>query len=78
MAFPLQEARFVICLKNDGYPASLELRKVYPLIADVRAASLGMVRLKDESGEAYLFPVELFAPIDLPEPLARQLLELAA
>ncbi|MBF0283471.1 MAG: hypothetical protein HQL51_03335 [Magnetococcales bacterium] len=72
------KTQFVICLDNAAYPASLESRKIYPLIPDPQAAQRGMVRLKDESGEDYLFPAELFAPIDLPEGVAKRLRELAA
>ena len=49
-------ARFAICVRNAGVRASLELRKVYRLVADAAAASQGLVRVVDESGEDYLYP----------------------
>jgi len=63
----------VICVKNDDYPASLEVRKVYRTIDDTKAASLNHVRVVDESGEDYLYPKDLFAPIKLPLAVASSL-----
>ncbi|MFP4207445.1 MAG: hypothetical protein ACLFSC_02225 [Wenzhouxiangella sp.] len=56
---------FVICIDNEEYPASLERRKLYELIPDGDAESLGQLRVKDESGEDYLYPKELFVHVDL-------------
>jgi hypothetical protein len=61
------KSRFVVCVKNEGYPASLELRKIYRVGADVRAAEHHMIRVVDESGEDYLYPADYFVPIELPE-----------
>lgn len=63
--------RFLLCLQNQGYLASLEVRKVYQSIDDPQAASLGLVRVIDESGEDYLFPTEFFVPIKLPRAATR-------
>jgi hypothetical protein len=60
-------SRYVVCINNDSYPASLELRKIYKVVADARAAEHGQVRVIDESGEDYLYPARFFVPIDLPE-----------
>jgi hypothetical protein len=57
---------FVICIDNDEYPASLERRKLYEVVHDAEAESLGQLRVKDESGEDYLYPKELFVSVDLP------------
>lgn len=59
--------QFVICLKNDEYEASLEVRKVYRVVSDTQASQLQMIRVVDESGEDYLYPQEMFAPIELPQ-----------
>jgi hypothetical protein len=64
-------SRLVVCIKNRGFAASLELRKVYPVIPDADAESHQMVRVVDESGEDYLFPESCFVSIDLPAPVAR-------
>lgn len=58
---------YVVCLDNRSYPASLEVRKIYRRIADSRAEADGLIRVIDESGEDYLFPVRLFAPIEVPD-----------
>ncbi len=62
----LREASYLMCVNNEEYPASLELRKVYRSIPDADAAADGFVRVIDESGEDYLFPHDLFVMIDLP------------
>jgi hypothetical protein len=59
--------QYVVCINNDRYPASLELRKIYQVVADARAAEHGQIRVIDESGEDYLYPARFFVPIDLPE-----------
>ena len=56
------EGRFVVCVKNKGYAASLELRKLYQTISDDAAAKLHQTRVIDESGEDYLYPEEYFVP----------------
>lgn len=60
------EARFVLCVRNKDFPASLELRKVYQLLRDDVATKHRQVRVIDESGEDYLYPEEYFVPIKLP------------
>jgi len=61
--------RYCICVKNDDYAASLEVRKVYELLPDDEAQSHGLVRIVDESGDDYLYPEGFFVPIELPEPV---------
>ena len=58
--------QFVLCVRDGGYPESLEIRKVYRVLPDKPAVDLGMIRVVDESGEDYLYPKDLFVPIDLP------------
>lgn len=60
------ETQFAICIKNKDYPASLELRKLYPVIPDSSAAAHGQIRIVDESGEDYLYPGEFFLLVKLP------------
>ena len=66
--------RFVVCIENAGYPASLELHKLYRILADVDAARDGDVRIVDESGEDYLYPAEWFAALELPRRVKSSLL----
>jgi len=61
------EARFVLCVRNKDYSASLELRKVYRLLSDEQASKHHQMRVIDESGEDYLYPEEYFVPIKLPQ-----------
>jgi hypothetical protein len=65
--------RFVVCLRNSGYEASLEPRKIYQALSDQEAESHKMIRVIDESGEDYLFPAGLFSPISLPQTLVKEL-----
>ena len=65
--------RFVICLDNAGYDASLDVRKLYRVLADAKAEKLGMLRVIDESGEDYLYPKKLFALIDISPAIRRRL-----
>ena len=65
---------WMICLSNKGFEASLEVRKLYNFSIDEKAAAVGMVRITDESGESYLYPSSMFAPIAIQQTLERQLL----
>ena len=58
---------YVVCVNNGGYPASLELHKIYRALPDEDAAEDGDLRVIDESGEDYLFPANYFASITVPE-----------
>ncbi len=69
--------QLVICIRNDEYPVSLEVRKVYEVIPDTVSATHHLVRVIDESGEDYLYPEDYFMLVDLPQPV-RVALELAA
>jgi hypothetical protein len=59
-------SRFAVCVNNTGYPASLELHKIYRVLPDEVAAGDGDIRVVDESGEDYLYPADRFVLIDLP------------
>ena len=62
----LRFADFALCVKDGGYPESLEVRKVYRVVPDAEAIGHGLIRVVDESGEDYLYPEDLFVPIELP------------
>jgi hypothetical protein len=64
-------AQFLLCVSNESYPASLEVRKVYQALPDPVAASRGFVRVIDESGEDYLYPSDRFVAVELPQSAAR-------
>ena len=67
------ERRFVVCLRNDGYPAALERHKIYRVLPDAEAAKHGDLRIVDESGEDYLYPADWFVAIAVPGPVAASL-----
>jgi hypothetical protein len=69
--------KFVVCINNTDYPASLELHKIYRVLLDEDAATDGDLRVIDESGEDYLYPSEYFVLIDLPEAVEQSLLRAA-
>ena len=66
-----EKDQYFLCVSNDGYSASLHVRTVYRGLRDPEAESHGMKRVVDESGEDYLFPANLFVPIDVPESAAK-------
>jgi len=66
-----REAQFVICVVNKGYPAALELRKIYQVVPDKAASRLHQVRVIDESGEDYLYPEDYFVAVQLPQAVER-------
>jgi hypothetical protein len=70
--------RFVVCIENAGYPASLELHKIYRVVADADAARDGDVRIVDESGEDYLYPADWFVAVTLPRRVRGSLLRRSA
>ena len=57
---------YVLCIDDGGYPESLELRKVYAVLPDERAARNNYIRVIDETGEDYLYPAKYFVPIQIP------------
>jgi hypothetical protein len=65
------KGNFLLCVRNESYPASLEVRKVYQALPDPVAASRGFVRVIDESGEDYLYPADYFVAVELPQAAAR-------
>jgi uncharacterized Ntn-hydrolase superfamily protein len=65
------ELQFVVCVKNRGYTASLELRKLYQALPDDAAAKLRQIRVVDESGEDYLYPENYFVEVRLPQEAER-------
>jgi hypothetical protein len=70
---PKRKTGFAVCLSNNGYPASLEIRKLYPFIADPQAEADDLIRVVDESGEDYLYPAQFFRKLVLPAELERAL-----
>ena len=75
MRKPMNE--FVVCIRNEGYEVSLELRKIYQVIPNASAERHQLLRVIDESGEDYLYPQGFFLPIELPKALEKAVLAVA-
>lgn len=68
---------FVICINNESNPVSLILGKVYRRLADPEGEAHHMVRVLDEDkseADGYLYPVSMFALIEMPEVAERALM----
>ena len=70
------QANFALCIDTGGN-IDLDLRKLYRIRGDKRSLSQGFVRIIDESGEDYLYPVSFFLPVRLSERAARVFRRLA-
>src|SRR3954467_15805877 len=68
---PAQKSRYAMCIKNRGYPTSLDVRKVYRVLPDSSAERSRMVRVIDETGEDYLYPAAYFRFVELPRDALR-------
>ena len=60
-----KEIKFAVCVRADDCD-DLELRKIYQVLPDTRAAKDGYLRIIDESGEDYLYPGSYFIILKLP------------
>jgi hypothetical protein len=67
---------FAVCVRNDDYQESLELRKIYEVLDDSEAEKHDLMRVIDEEGEDYLYPREWFLRIELPRDVEQAITEL--
>jgi hypothetical protein len=67
--------RFAVCVRNEGYEASLERNKIYEILPDDEAERDGDVRVVDESGEDYLFAADRFVAIEVPAAVRTSILK---
>jgi hypothetical protein len=65
----------VVCVRNEGYEASLERNKIYVVLPDAEASRHGQLRVVDESGEDYLFSADRFVAIEVPTAVKASLLK---
>jgi hypothetical protein len=72
-----RDLNFAVCIRNDGFPMSLDIRKIYRTLPDSEAGKAGQIRIVDESGEDYLYPADYFIPVDLSQQAKDALLALA-
>ncbi len=75
MAGIVADTEFAVCIDNDGYPASLELHKIYRVLPDENARSNDDLRIVDESGEDYLYSAKRFVLLELPQAVEESLLQ---
>ncbi|WP_295409320.1 hypothetical protein [uncultured Thiocystis sp.] len=68
---------FAVCISNEGYPASLEVGKLYQILPDSSAEAHGYIRVIDESGEDYGYSQDRFFPLQIPGALQDVLLKVA-
>lgn len=68
-----RKVTIVICVSNDGYPVSLDVRKVYRALPDAAAEKRGFIRVVDETGEDYLYSQRLFVPVEVSPSAVRKL-----
>ena len=59
----VSKGKYALCVNNEGCPASLEMQKVYRVVADAGASRRGLIRVIDESGEDYLYPKTYFVQV---------------
>lgn len=69
--------QLVVCVDNEGYPASLETRKIYVALRDVDAEKHGLLRVIDGSGDDYLYPKAFFRLLALPASVKKAVLAAA-
>ena len=62
-----KDADRVVCISNEGYPASLNINETYTVLADDEGEKHGLIRVIDESGGDYLYPESCFQPAGLAE-----------
>jgi len=72
-----QSKQLVVCIKNEGYPASLERRKIYVALRDPLSEKHGLLRIIDESGDDYLYPKTFFRSVALPQSIKKAVLAAA-
>ena len=69
--------QLAVCINNEGYPASLEKRKIYVVLRDPVAEWHRLLRVIDESGDDYLYPKMFFRSIALPRSIKKAVLSAA-
>ncbi len=70
-----KKIKFVVCVNNKGYQASLELHKLYQVIPDKTVEEDGDIRIIDESGEDYIYPGSYFEKATLKKDVKLSLLK---
>jgi hypothetical protein len=61
-----RKSAYFLCIERGTYKIDLQIGKVYRTAPPEKNDPESMLRLVDDSGEDYLYPVGWFVPIDLP------------
>ena len=72
----IRKIKFVVCVNNEGYEASLELHKLYQVVPDKTVEEDGDIRIIDESGEDYIYPGSYFEKVTLKNDVKLSLLKI--
>ncbi len=73
----MEEPKFVVCLDNEDFLASLEIGKLYQIVPDKEAEKLGGLRVIDEDGEDYFYDAKMFCPLQVPPIVAQTLMSVS-
>ena len=65
-------SNFAICIQSDD-PDLLTPRMIYEILPDESAVKSNYVRVLDNEGEDYLYPMEYFIFMDFPQAIQRAL-----
>lgn len=74
---------FMVCISRQGFGEfstdDLTLGRLYEIVEAKPSSQVkGMIRVIDDSGEAYCYPTNLFAPVDMPGETADRLHQVLA
>ena len=64
---------FAICIDNTGFEVSLEKMKLYEYFIDDTLPDKSLINVIDESGEPYIYPSNIFIPMDIPDIIKEKL-----
>ena len=77
MADPHVRPVFAVCVADDGCD-DLSAGMLYRLLPDDSAASEGLLRVVDDSGEDYLYPASRFVVVQVPPAEEERVLAVAS
>jgi len=65
---------YALCLDNADYEASLDVRKIYPIVEPEKNDTVeDFLRIIDESGEDYLYSDKRFAVVSFSPQIEREI-----
>lgn len=68
--------QFAVCVESEGCD-DLEVWKLYRVLPDETAASDDYIRIVDNSGEDYLYPISRFVLVNFPKLVEQKLIAAA-